>query len=78
MEILTILVTGALCIVCFFVGAKVGQSVQKGKDIAIPNPVKAVTEYKESREYKKQQEQINTMMDNINNYDGTGMGQKDL
>lgn len=78
MEILTILVTGALCIVCFFVGAKVGQSVQKGKDITIPNPVKAVTEYKESREYKKQQEQINTMMDNINNYDGTGMGQKDL
>ena len=36
MEALTIAVTGLLCIVCFIIGAKVGQTVSKGEDIELP------------------------------------------
>lgn len=80
MQTLTILATGTLCIVCFLIGAKVGQTAASGKEIKVPtiNPVKVVAEYKDSKGYKEQQERFNTMMDNINNYDGTGLGQKDL
>lgn len=69
-----------LNIVCFFIGAKVGQKVIKGEEIKAPNlnPVKVIEEYKESKEYREEQDRFNTMMDNINNYDGTGLGQKDI
>lgn len=68
-------------IACFFIGAKVGQKVVKGETLeapTIPNPIKAIEEYKESKEIKKNQEKLNTMLENINNYDGTDLGQKDI
>ena len=71
-------VAGSLNILCFLVGAKVGQASVKGREIKIPNPVKEVKSYRESREYKKAQEEIETMLENINNYDGTGMNQKEV
>ena len=55
MEILTILTTGALCIVSFIMGAKTVQNVKKDKDIELPNinPLKAIRERQEQREQKK-------------------------
>ena len=76
--ILIMAVTGALCIVCFFVGAKVGQSVATGKELKAPNPVAAIENYKAEKEAKSYQDEIETMLDNIDAYDGTGNGQKDV
>ena len=69
-----------LNIVCFFIGAKVGQAVNKDKDIELPNinPIKKMNEYKEEKEYKKSKKQMSIMFENINNYDGTSLGQKDI
>lgn len=84
MEILLTLVVGTLCIVCFFVGAKVGQTVAKDERIEIPdlNPVKAIKEYQEKkaaeREQETEQRKIETIMRNIGAYDGTGKGQEDV
>ena len=80
MEILLILVAGALNIVCFFIGAKVGQMVSKGKEIELPsaNPIKAVREHREKKEAEMQQDRVNTIMRNIDRYDGTGRGQEDV
>lgn len=80
MEILTILVTGTLNIVCFFIGAKVGQKVVKGEPIEIPslNPMDAIREKEEKREARKEQEKIETIMRNIEKYDGTPLGQEDI
>ena len=36
MEILLILVVGAVNILCFMVGAKVGQTVTKGEEVKLP------------------------------------------
>ena len=55
MDILTILVVGTLNIVCFFIGAKVGQTVSKGETIEVPtiNPIKAYNEHLDKREQEK-------------------------
>ena len=80
MDILTILVVGTLNIVCFLIGAKVGQTVSKGKDIDVPtiNPVKAYHEHLDRKEQEKEQKIVDALLHNIDNYDGTPNGQKDV
>ena len=84
MEILLVLVVGTLCIACFFVGAKVGQTVSNGERIETPdlNPVKAIKEHQEKkaaeREQETEQRKIETIMRNIEAYDGTTKGQEDV
>lgn len=78
--ILLVAVVGILCIVCFFIGAKVGQKVVKGETLEAPslNPVKIYEDYKESKEAKLEQEKNKIISENIDNYDGTAIGQKKL
>ena len=80
MEILLILTVGTLNVVCFFVGAKVGQKVSKGEpvEVKIPNPMQAIREREDKREAKREQDRIDTIIRNIENYDGTGNGQEDV
>lgn len=81
MDIILITVVGTLNLICFLFGAKVGQSVAKGKDIETPTlktPMKAMKEYQDNKEAKKELERIETIMANIENYDGTGNYQKDV
>ena len=75
-----VLVVSAMCIVCFMVGAKVGQAVSKGEDIQTPtiNPLKAYREHEQRKEAEKEQNRMETIMQNIEAYDGTGEGQKDV
>ena len=79
---LLILETGILCIVCFFIGAKVGQKVSKGEELKLPNPSEVIDSVKERKEYREEQienqKEFNTNLDNINNYDGTGLGQRNF
>lgn len=80
MEILLIAVVVTANILCFLVGAKVGQMVQKGEkiEIASVNPLKAVEERRNKKEAEKEQEKVNTILRNIEAYDGTGFGQEDI
>lgn len=78
--ILIILVTGTLNAVCFFIGAKIGQKVSKGDTITVPelNPMKAIREREDRKEAEREADRIETIMQNIENYDGTDRGQKDV
>lgn len=83
MEILLVLVTGILIIVSFFVGAKVGQAVSKGEEIKAPdlsklNPITIYNEHKEKVKADKEAKKIETILHNIDVYDGTGAGQTDI
>ena len=80
MEVLLLLVAVASNIVCFIIGAKVGQTVSVGEPIKLPeiNPVKAIQEQRDKRQAEKEQEQIDTIMRNIEAYDGTAKGQEDV
>ncbi len=78
--IFTIFTLGALNIVCFFIGAKIGQKVVKGEEIkapeiTIPTPIR---DYQKKKQAEAEQEKIDTIMQNIERYDGTSMGQKDV
>lgn len=78
--ILLILVIGLINALCFIIGAKVGQKVVRGETLESPlkSPLKVFSEAKEQFEYRKEQERLQTISDNIDNYDGTSIGQKDI
>ena len=80
MEILLVLAVGAMCIGCFIVGAKVGQTVANGETIETPtvNPLKAIREHDAKKEAKIEQDRIEKIMQNIERYDGTSNGQVDV
>ena len=78
--ILLILVVGALNVACFFIGAKVGQKVSKGEPIELPkiDPIKPIREHQEHKKAEAERDYYETIMSNIDNYDGSGIGQKDV
>ena len=84
MEILLIVSIGIMNILCFFVGAKIGQKVVNKETIEMPNlnPLKAIDnakqEKKERKEKEAEDEYVKTIMYNIDNYDGTSKGQKTI
>jgi hypothetical protein len=80
MEILLALTVGALCIGCFIIGAKVGQVASKGETIELPsvNPFEAYRKHEAKKEAEREAERIDTIMQNIESYDGTGNNQTDV
>ena len=78
--LITATVTSALNIACFFSGAEIRQKVDKGEAIEIPvkDPLQAWREREEKKDEAKEREKLETIMENIDNYDGTGEGQKDV
>jgi hypothetical protein len=78
--ILLLAVVAALNIVCFMVGANVGQKVSKGESIEITSasPQKAVREHKAHKEADMEQNRVDTIMRNVEAYDGTPYGQEDV
>ena len=77
---LIIIAAGALNVACFFIGARVGQKTVKGEPIEMPkvDPLKAIREHQDRKEAQKEQDRYETIMRNIENYDGTGSGQEDV
>ena len=80
MEVLLVAIMAVSCILCFVIGAKVGQTVSKGEDIKLPavNPMQAHRERVAKREAEMEQERLDTIMRNIESYDGTTRGQEDV
>lgn len=76
-----LIVFGIFIMSSFVIGVILGQKLNRNEKIEV-NPVKAIEDYKEEREYKReiQQEQtkLDIMLENIDNYDGTGIGQKNI
>ena len=80
MEVLALLAVGAMNIACFVIGAKVGQKVSKGEEIKLPaaNPMEAYKVHKAKQEAQREQERYDTIVQNIEVYDGSPQGQKDV
>lgn len=66
--------------VCFVIGAKVAQTVIRGKEIRMPsaNPLEAVRARREKQEARTEQSRLDAILRNIEVYDGTGRGQEDI
>ena len=80
MEIVLVAVVGLLCVICFIVGAVVGQAATNGVEIKSPiaSPIKAFKEHEAKKEAEMEQHRIDVIMRNIEAYDGTGRGQEDV
>lgn len=77
MEVLGVVAIGVLNLLCFMAGAKVATS----KEITLPavkNPAEAIQEHREKRASQRQQERMETILQNIDRYDGTGIGQQEV
>ena len=74
--IMLVFMTGSFCVISFLVGAG------RGNTRVNLNPIEAYKEHKEQKEQSKaydlKQRQFATMMENVENYDGTSRGQKDI
>ena len=85
MEILVLIASiSMLNYLWFNLGIKMTQKVSKGEEIETPelNPVKAVnkviTEHREKEEAKAEKEKLETILRNIERYDGTSSHQEDV
>lgn len=80
MEVLTLAVFGAVNIFCFMIGAKVGQKVTKGEEVSLPtvNPMVVIREHKARQKAEEELDKIDAIMRNIETYDGTSNGQRDV
>lgn len=81
MEVMLLAVFVSLSnLICLIVGVKVGQKAYRGEEVSmkLPNPVEKVQSFKVSQEKKKEQEAVETMLHNIDVYDGTGLGQREI
>lgn len=81
METIILIVSiGIMNILCFFIGAKVGQKVVKGETIQLPKiePLTAIRQHNENKEVIKLQERDRVISENIDNYNGTSLGQQDV
>ena len=70
-----ILIVSGLNIVCFLIGAIVGQRVLERKPVIV-NPVKEIKEHRETKEISKEEQRFKDIEYNIDNYNGTSLGQK--
>lgn len=80
MEVLLLAIMSLSNILCFVIGAKVGQKVVKGEAVELPNldPMQAVREHRAKKEAELKQEKFNTILRNIDSYDGTPNHQEEV
>lgn len=74
------LIVWSLCILSFTIGASVGQKVVNKEPIRVlpKSPATIIQEIKETKEQAKERERNKIIAENIDNYDGTSLGQKDI
>lgn len=79
MEIVLVLAVAISNIACFIIGARVGQQASKGQPVEpVRNPVTVVTEIAAKKEEQRQQDRLAVILDNIEIYDGTSAGQREV
>lgn len=81
--VLIVLAVGTLNIVCFFIGVKAGRKEEiKAPEVKDLNPIKKIQEIQikkeEAKEAELERQKIETILENIDNYNGTAEGQKDV
>ena len=77
-----LVLVGIQNLICVVIGLKIGLALNKGESISLPNPIKEYADRQAEKQAKKeakaQQEKIETILRNIENYDGTGFGQMEV
>ena len=81
-EIISNLITAIVVIIAYSLGLRNGQKLQNNEKINIVPDIKEtinkVEDIKEHYEEKKDLEQLDKILQNINNYEGSGKGQVNI
>ena len=79
-SIILVIVTSAMCIWSFIIGAKVGQAVKNGEKVETPtvNPMEAYRQHQAKKEAEMEKNRRDTILRNIDNYNGTEYGQEEV
>ncbi len=71
-----------IVMVSFFLGVIVGNKLHKNEKIEIPKidkkKIPFTDEYKQTKEEAERVKKLNTILENINNYDGTSNNQRSV
>lgn len=79
MEVLVLALFSLSNIACFIIGARVGQKVTKGEEIKVTvNPMEAIREREAKKEAEYERSKFDTILRNIDSYDGSSYGQEDV
>lgn len=79
MDVLVLALFSLSNIVCFLIGARTGQKVTKGEEVKVaPNPMELYREEQARKEAERVKSKIDTILHNIDMYDGTDHGQEDV
>lgn len=77
-----LVLVGIQNLICMIIGMKVGLALNKGESFSFPNPIKEYADHQTKKQARKEAEaerdKIETILRNIENYDGTGFGQMDV
>lgn len=80
--LISTMIISAFIMIAFIVGLHYGSKVKKGEVIQITNPQKNIRSRKEQKSFEmkqqKESEYLDDILYNIDIYDGTGNGQKDI
>lgn len=78
--LLIILAVGLLNTFSFCIGAKIGQAVSRNEKIELPSfdPMQAIRESRSKKKAESEQSRRDVILRNIEAYDGTANGQRDV
>lgn len=81
MEMALVIIICLNSIICFIIGAKIGQKVVRDETIET-NPIKAIKgaieEHKETQMKEAEDDYYKALMHNIDNYNGDSIGQVEI
>lgn len=80
MEAILLLIMAFANVLCFVIGAKVGQKTATGEKIMLPelNPAAQISKARSVAKAKAEEDKTAIVLQNVESYNGTPAGQKDL
>ena len=76
--LLLIAVVSGMNLLCFAAGARIRQKVDRGEDLKIDSPAEVVQQREEKKRKDREREILEAQLQNIDIYDGTSKGQKEI
>lgn len=80
MDYMLWIVCSAANLLCFLAGARIGQKVVNGERVELTevHPIERIRSRAAKRAAEEEANRANTILQNIERYDGTGRGQEDV
>lgn len=70
--------TPILSVFCFIKGYNIGARETRKPEIKLETPLQKIERAKENKKASENRRRLNTLLENIENYDGSSKGQKEL